>query len=81
MPVDPKRYPKCKYKGGERPCLVANPDEEKALGKGWVDHPNLSPPPDSLPSAADLDAVASEQKVAEVTRRGPGRPPKATEPE
>lgn len=69
MNVDPKKYPKCKYKGGFAPVLVANPKEEAELGKGWVDHPDQSPPPDNAPSAADLDAVASEQKTVEVTKR------------
>ena len=78
MQVDPKKYPKCKYKGGFPPVLVADPKEEAELGKGWVDHPDQTEAPDGLPSAADLDAAASEQKAVEATRRPVGRPPKVS---
>ena len=67
MHADPTKYPKCKYHAGENPVLVNDPEEERKLGSGWVDHPNLAV--DGLPSAADLDVVAGEQEIANRTKR------------
>lgn len=39
--IDPQRYPKCKYSASSPAVLVDSPDEEKELGPGWFDHPDL----------------------------------------
>jgi hypothetical protein len=66
VPYRYREYPRMLYKE-KLTCVVKNDDECNAkLAKGWEFEPQ------ALPSAADLDAVASEQDI----KRGPGRPKK-----
>ena len=51
--------PKWKYHPSKPAVIIYSEEEETKLGIGWQDLP--------LPSAADLDAVAADQKVAQAT--------------
>ena len=48
-----RKFPKWKYLEGEAPVIVANKDEEAALGIGWRDSPDgVEPSPTVIPSGS-----------------------------
>lgn len=65
----PIPYPSWRYHADFEPCIVADEQEDAALGPGWVDSPaKVSAPPEPQPEPA--------APPAEPIKRGPGRPRK-----
>jgi hypothetical protein len=50
-----QEYPKVKYHPKHEPRTVQNIEEEKALGRGWVNSPNEFPKPSRIAGALRND--------------------------
>jgi hypothetical protein len=63
------KYPAARYAHGEQPKLVNSEEEDRALGEGWYEHPDLastSDSPKALKAKEDAaKAVAAAKKAEE----------------
>jgi hypothetical protein len=66
--VEVQAYPKWKYHAAKDACIVDTPEQERALGAGWADRPDLVAP---LPIPGQGPAVTPE--VVEASRKGPAK--------